>query len=273
MPTTKQNKLIANLVTKWAHVVAGTYAPNMDKARKLFDQLYRRQTITKRMKITKKGKSTTVWKQMRLTPPTFVFVQSPMAFMIAQAVMRGRFSKASGRLVCEAFGIDPGFLAPLRRDSLADRFSTTQRNWGSERSKLYEAWKATLYKEIRAATVVAFFEDNSAATLTVESGWRRRIIEQELQTPLAKKLKKRFTALPERLNDETLYQLTNNDLKSVCRKTRDRRSTTRPTQFGTWPTFLGPADVLAPSSVAGKSWARAISKKRPFLTACCCASC
>lgn len=232
MPTAKQNKLIVNLVTKWAHVVAGTYAPNMDKVRKLFDQLYRGQKITKRMRITKKGKSATVWKQMSLTPPTFVFVQSPMAFMIAQGVMRGRFSKADARLVCEAFGIDPGFLAPLRRDNLAHYFSSTRRRWGSERSKLYDAWKATLYKEMRAASAVAFFEDENAATLPGERRFRRMRVEQELQTPLAKKLRPRFTALPERLNNEALYQLTNNDLMSVCIKTRDMRSTTRPTQFG-----------------------------------------
>lgn len=235
MPTAKQNKLIVNLVTKWAHVVAGTYAPNMDKVRKLFDQLYRNQKITKRVSTTRKGKKATVLKRIRLAPPTFVFVQSPMAFMIAQAVMRGRFSKADARLACEAFGIDPGFLAPLRRDKLAHYFSNTRRRWGSERSKLYDAWHETLYKEVRAAAGVAFFDDeNAPAAGAPPPGltFRRERVMQALRTPQAKKLKPRFTALPERLNNETLYQLTNNDLVSVCQKSLVARAPTRSTQFG-----------------------------------------
>ena len=237
MATAKQTKLIVNLVTKWAHVVAGTYAPNMEKARKLFDKLYCAQSVSKYVKVKKKGKVEKVWRTVKLKPPAFVFVQSPIAFNIAQAVMRGYLSKTAARSACAAFGIQDEFVASLRRDSLLQTFSNW-RGWGRETSKLYDAWTAALAADVSTAATLAFFEPTSAVAANVldRRGHRRRYGKdgpsEAALARHAERIEKRLTLLPARQSTVAMYEVTNNDMRRLCVPQKDSANVDSVFQFG-----------------------------------------
>jgi hypothetical protein len=71
---------------------------------------------------------------------TFHTVESPVAFMIAVSVVRGRMNKKYAVELCALLGIDAGFLKNLRRDSLARWNSTGSRWWHNANNEFSRTW-------------------------------------------------------------------------------------------------------------------------------------
>lgn len=59
----------------------------------------------------------------------FLTVASPVAFMLAMTVTRGRMNKKTATEICGLLGLDTGFLKDLRRDTLAKWSGDTFRRW------------------------------------------------------------------------------------------------------------------------------------------------
>jgi len=210
--TKKHQKAITKVIHRWAETLSGTRAPDMEKVRGIFNQAY-----IKRKGIVK-GKT------VQLSPPTLITVKSPIAFKIAQAVIRGYVSKKTAKEACKAFGVADDFLAELRRDKPIEMFRTARRySW--QTSQICQAWNDTLLEDVRAATFAALNSDDSA--------------EARLHEEASEKYKQwRAPAQHEHklFRDETMYSLDNNDLLTICtpkgRTTRGWGHSSRTLSFG-----------------------------------------
>lgn len=217
----KQKSAIVKVVSRWAHTIAGTHTPNMDRVREILAQVYADRTVSRRVKkVTGRGKNkktTTQWKAFQLDPPKIVEVASPMAFRIAQAVIRGRLSKSDARDAAKAVGIDPAFIATLRRDKL---ISLKRDNWYRSNSAVDTLWEETLHTAVRGAIAEVFYPSKDAA---------------EEEKKHRARFKTAFKDLPELSGDNAQYNLVNNDVSAITQisRRRSRWSTTEETiQFG-----------------------------------------
>lgn len=156
----RNKKLIANVVSRWAHTIYGTHPETAERVQKILDPVYCRTKLSRNVKVKakKKGARTTyVWKTVKLTPPKLHVVRSPLAFRIAAGVLRGYVSKVAAKRMCQAYGIDDSFIDALRKDSLLD--TRKDPHWYRNSSPMAEAWENTLEKPIRSA-IEAVFEEN-----------------------------------------------------------------------------------------------------------------
>ncbi len=190
--TKKHQKAITKVIHRWAETLSGTRAPDMEKVRRIFNQTY----------IKRKGR--VKGKTVQLSPPTLITVKSPMAFKVAQAVMRGYLSKKLAKEVCKAFGIADDFLASLRRDKQIEIFKTA-RAYSWQTTQICQAWNSTLLEDIRAAVFAGLNSPDFA--------------EARLHEQMLEKYKQWCTWAQHEhkiFRDEAVYGLDNNDLLKIC---------------------------------------------------------
>lgn len=157
----RNKKLIANVVSRWAHTICGTHPETAERVQNILDPVYCQTKISRNVKVKAKkkgGRPTYVWKTSKLKPPTLRVVRSPVAFRIAAGALRGYVSKITARQMCRAYGIDDSFVDALRKDALLA--TRKDPHWYRNSSPMAEAWEKTLEKPIRGA-VAAVFEENA----------------------------------------------------------------------------------------------------------------
>lgn len=173
--TARNKKIIANVVSRWAHTIYGTHPETVERVQKILDPVYRKITVNRNVKVktNKKGARTTyVWKTTRLKGPKIHVVRSPLAFRIAAGVLRGYVSKVDAKQMCRAYGIDDSFVDALRKDSLLN--TRRDPHWYRSSSALAEAWEKTLEKPIRSAIEAVFAETDDIGPQAVALARRRR---------------------------------------------------------------------------------------------------
>ncbi len=209
--TKKQKNAIFKIVSRWAHTMAGTNAPNMTRIRELIDSAYTRQTRSRRVKVGKGKKQRTEWKTTSLKPPVLVTTSSPMAFRIAQSVIRGRLAKKDAVVAAESFGIDPGFIKSLRRDKLICVGDTS--HWRRDNSPLYNTWHNTLMPYLTAAKHAMFMpqkdDGDTSSKRTLE-----KVREDHMRAQLAE------LNLPAQTLNEQTYALEHNHMRRISGTTR-----------------------------------------------------
>ena len=77
---------------------------------------------------------------------TFYTVASPVAFMIAGSVVRGRMNKKYAEELCKLLGLDSAFLKPLRRDSMA-QWNHGRTRWWDEQREFARTWRRAIHNE------------------------------------------------------------------------------------------------------------------------------
>jgi hypothetical protein len=77
----------------------------------------------------------------------FYTVPSPVAFLIAVSVVRGRMNKTYAVELCKLLGLDDGFLKPLRRDSLARWNDGGRRWWHNANTEFNRTWLRAIRAE------------------------------------------------------------------------------------------------------------------------------
>ena len=204
--TKKQQTAISKVIYRWAETLSGTRAPDMEKVRKIFNHVYplRKGCFSVALeKPTNRRKTRRVWAPLKA--PRFVLVKSPMAFKIAQAVIRGYVSKKAAKEACKAFGIADDFLVELRRDKTVEIFKTARSSFGWYATQISRVWEGMLLNDTRAAAWAAFNDGDDA------SG--------SLHEEHAEKYAQWRALLPskhELFRNEGLYALDNNDLLKIC---------------------------------------------------------
>lgn len=171
----RNKKIIANVVSRWAHTIYGTQPESAERVQKILDPVYRKITVGRNVKkkARKKGeRDTFVWKTTKLQGPKIHVVRSPLAFRIAAGVLRGYVSKVDAKQMCAAYGIDDSFVDGLRRDSLLD--TRRDPHWYRNSSPLAEAWEKTLEKPIRGAIQAVFAEEDEIGPQAVALARRAR---------------------------------------------------------------------------------------------------
>jgi hypothetical protein len=83
----------------------------------------------------------------KLKDVKFLTVASPVAFMLAVTVVRGRMSKKWATEICGLLGIDPEFLKDLRRDPLAKWNGGNRRWWHNANSEFGRTWLRAIRAE------------------------------------------------------------------------------------------------------------------------------
>jgi hypothetical protein len=76
----------------------------------------------------------------------FYTVASPVSFMIAGSVVRGRMNKKYAEELCKLLGLDAAFLKPLRRDSLA-QWNHGRTRWWDEQREFARTWRRAIHNE------------------------------------------------------------------------------------------------------------------------------
>lgn len=243
--TKKQKSEILKIVGRWAHTIAGTRAPNMERVRELLAVAYKSRTVSRRVQVGKGKRQRSDWKEFRLDPPKIVIVESPMAFRIAQAVLRGRFSKKAATAAAKAFGIDPTFVNSLQRDVMI-RFGV-HNSWRRDNSAFYETWHDTIMPHLMAVRDYVFLEqdreDNSRRRAET-----RKIVERWKDAVDA-------LGLPEQLRDNRLYELTNNHMTRISgssRRSSGWGQTSQNLQFGNF--FCNDASSDAVAKLGNVPW-------------------
>jgi len=81
-------------------------------------------------------------------PVTFYYASSPVTFMIAMSVVRGRMTKRYATELCKLLEIDHAFLLPLRRDSLLSWNNDRRRWWSNmQNNEFTRTWMRLIYDE------------------------------------------------------------------------------------------------------------------------------
>jgi Zn ribbon nucleic-acid-binding protein len=81
-------------------------------------------------------------------PVKFYYVSSPVTFMIAMSVVRGRMTKTYATELCKLLEIDHKFLDPLRRDSLLSWNNDRRRWWSNmQNNEFTRTWMRLIYDE------------------------------------------------------------------------------------------------------------------------------
>lgn len=246
--STKNKKLIANIVRRWAHTINGTAPESIENVRAAVSTVYRNRVISKWVTVKPKKKKKTKkketnataeaaamqneytpkerkWTCFRCRTPKIHVVHSPVAFRIAAAVLRGRVGKAEAVKMCAAYGIDASFVAGLKRDAMLR--TRVEPSW-RDSSVLASAWEKTLRLPIRGAIDAAFSPDvvagpQSAALALQRSRQRQSILGRadELREKYARIFAEQFVDLPAGIKDQTARQLENSAWDTTI-PTRDR---------------------------------------------------
>lgn len=77
----------------------------------------------------------------------FLTVASPVAFLLAVTVVRGRMNKQTATEICGSLGLDPGFLKDLRRDPIAKWNGGNRRWWHNANSEFGRTWLRAIRAE------------------------------------------------------------------------------------------------------------------------------
>lgn len=150
----KHKSAIIKVINKWRDAFAGINPVNHDRIRELINIAYSKKTKQVRVK---SKRSRNHWKQVKLNNPTIHFLRSPVAFDIAQAVLRGRMAKKDAEVLCVSYGIDKSFVKALHRDVMTSSFG--HHHWHRGTSALTDVWEATLEKAVDGAQSAAFNPD------------------------------------------------------------------------------------------------------------------
>jgi hypothetical protein len=178
----RNKKLIVDVVSRWARTMAGAVPESAERVQKILDPVYRRTKVSRvfKHKSKKKNKNATwVWKTYKLSPPKLHIVHSPLAFRIAEGVLRGYLSKIAAKEMCAAYGINDGFINNLRREAVLH--TRNDPHWYRSSSALAEAWEKTLEKPIRGAIAAVFSENSDDVQTSAMRRRRRRENENELE--------------------------------------------------------------------------------------------
>lgn len=197
MPRLKQKhkKTIVNVVNRWRESYAGVKPVNYERIRELINIAYSTKVTTKR---TRTARNFT-YKTVKLGPPKIHFVRSPVAFDIAQAVVRGRLSKEYAKCLCQNYGIKDDFITVLRRDSQTQSYGHHAYYQGG--STLLDLWRHTIEPALKDAKNVGFMmEDPNAPDANNET---KRAF---------KKFAKDFPELPTLPVNPVTRAMQNNDL-------------------------------------------------------------
>lgn len=118
---------------RWANTFTNG-VPNVEKAKECLRAAY-----TNGVGLCRSNKT-------KMAPITFYTVSSPVAFMMAMAIIRGRMNKHDAMATCAALGIDNSFIAPLRRDSLA-KWNEQPRWWNPAKTEFSRTWLRAIREE------------------------------------------------------------------------------------------------------------------------------
>jgi len=130
LPTKKQIQILKNTAVRWGRTLFEGNPTNVGRIVELINAGY--GNLRDNAKLDK--------------PPRIYIVHSPIAFFIAQAVIRGVLTKKLAHELLLDYGIDPDLiLKPLRRDTLAKiiNIKTTRRWYGAETSAVNRLWATT----------------------------------------------------------------------------------------------------------------------------------
>lgn len=216
----KQKDAISKIATRWAHTLSGTRTTNLDRVRELFATVYPK-TAVKRVKV----KDGTKHKTVKATPPKLVQLKSPIALLIAQAVLRGRFAKKDALVACNAFNIDSAFINELTTRDTMMRLDEPTYSWQSESSALFRVWRDTIMHALKGALGAAAFEGSLFAEQPANSRRDKSFAHA------VKQFSEQFAGLPQSpaknaasmTQAKVIYALQHNDLRSVCRPTGGTR--------------------------------------------------
>lgn len=207
--TKRQKTTIVNVITRWAETYAGTRPVNCDRIRELVKIAYNKKTVQVRNKSRRRNASW--WKTVKLKTPTVHFLQSPIAFDIAQAVLRGRLAKKDAKELCHSFSINDKFLDTLRRDKMVTAFGN--HHWYRGHSAVSDIWTQTVEPYVNAATSLVF-DEKAAAEEEAPQG----SMEKELRR-LEKIFARSFEDAPKVIKNVLLRALENNDFRDLVKPT------------------------------------------------------
>ena len=131
----KQLAIVHNVTDRWAQTIFEG-KPDFAAATKLIEAGYSSGIGSHRS--TNRMLRMGLKHRPRFGKPTFYAVLSPVAFMIAVSVIRGRMTKRDAKTLCDEMNIDASFLRPLRRDKLVawnvHRHTAMNGWWSRERT-------------------------------------------------------------------------------------------------------------------------------------------
>jgi hypothetical protein len=126
--------IVHNTIERWVQTLTeGT--PNIEKAQTCLRAAYENGIGTHRSDRYKK------------MDVTFHTVQSPLAFMIAVSVARGRMAKRYAETLCRELGIERSFLGRIRKDSLARWNTGRERWWQQTNNEFTRTWLRAVREE------------------------------------------------------------------------------------------------------------------------------
>ena len=146
-----QRAVVRNTLERWVQTLTEGQ-PNVEKAKNCLQAAYATGIGSYRADRYKK------------MDVTFHVVNSPLAFMIAMSVARGRMGKRYAEQLCRELDIDRNFLSRIRKDSLAQ--------WNPERSR----WNSGLNNEFTRTWLRAIREEylSSEQLAATVNGLQRR---------------------------------------------------------------------------------------------------
>jgi hypothetical protein len=126
--------IVQETFERWENNVY-TGVPNIEKAKSYIQSAY------------KNGIGANRSAKHKLKNVKFFTVASPVAFMLAVTVTRGRMNKKTATEICGLLGLDPGFLKELRRDPLAKWNGGNRRWWHNANSEFSRTWLRAIRAE------------------------------------------------------------------------------------------------------------------------------
>jgi hypothetical protein len=176
-------EIVRNTLTRWVHTLTEG-APNVEKAKECIHSAYENGIGAFR---TDKHKKMNV---------TFHVVSSPISFMIAMSVVRGRMRKRDAETLCKEIGIVPHFLGQLRKDSLTKWNPSRGRWWSEPNSEFTRTWLRAIHEEYMS-------HEQLAATVNgvTRRWWRSRRTDDMRQAYLMNALNTVMPTLRSMLND------------------------------------------------------------------------
>lgn len=102
----------------------------------------------------------------------FHVVQSPIAFMIATSVARGRMGKRVAQQLCHEIGIERSFLGNIRKDSLLKWNPDRDNFWRTPNTELTRTWLRAIREEYLSN------EQLVASVTGVQRRWWRRSVQR-----------------------------------------------------------------------------------------------
>jgi len=176
VPTKKQLQIIKTTAERWGKTLFEPQTPNLSRVNELLTLGY----ANRRDRGVKDAQ-----------PPRVYAVYSPLAFFVAQGVIRGVLSKEKAAQVLNDYGVDPEpILKPLRRDTLAPLMRLEiPRYWARHATPTDRLWRSTIGPIINIAMRQIIGADINA------DDWRRDEYEKAAAREMVKKCN--FDDLPE----------------------------------------------------------------------------